>query len=294
MPEHAEIAIFGATGQVGKAACDQLRDRNQPFIALSRRPGTHNPEGASEQRHADMDKPETLGAALSGVRRLFLCGPDHPDLVKREAAVLSAAKSAGVEYVIKLSAQCGSLSPPASFGKRHALAEQNLRQSGLPYLILSPMFFAQSVFLFGESLKAGKLRLPLTSGRVCYVDAVDVGQAVALCLTDPPEKNTRYILSGPEPLSVGEVLAVLSDAIGRPVTNSAMPKFLIPFILPLVAGLNHGESVLLKELLIALDEDAQRDPTPCLGQLLGRPANDFSEVARRWAKQLPGVNRKRP
>jgi len=280
------IAVIGATGQVGRAACDQLRARNRPFIALLRRPDTDKARTGTAQRYADMDKPETLGAALAGVRRLLLCGPDHPRLVEREAAVLSAAKSAGVELVIKLSAQCGSLNPPRSFGKRHALAEQNLRESRLPHLILSPMFFAQSVFLFGEGLKVGKLRLPLTTGRVCYVDALDVGEAAGNCLVDPPAENVRYILSGPKSLSVAEVLAILSGAIDRPVTNSALPKALIPFILPFVAGMDYSESVLLKELLVALDADVQCHPTPCLSQLLGRPANTFGEVVRRWAVQL--------
>jgi len=285
MPDSGEIAIIGATGQVGKAACSQLCARNQPFVALLRQPDAENAVSWLEQRQADMDKPETLETALAGVRRLLICGPDHPNLVEREAAVLSAARSAGVEYVIKLSAQCGSLSPPAGFGKRHALAERQLQESGLPYLILSPMFFAQSVFLFGEDLQAGKLRLPLTTGQVCYVDARDVGEAAGNCLLDPPAENTRYILSGPESLSVAEVLAVLSDAIGKAVRNSAMPKFLIPFVLPVVAGLNYRESVLLKELLIALDENAQCTPTQTLSRLLGRPANNFAEVTRRWVSR---------
>jgi len=286
MHDGPDIALFGATGKVGKAACDLLRARKQPFIALSRRPDTQNPEAWTGHRHADMDNPETLGPALTGVRRLFLCGPDHPDLVKREAAVLAAARSCGVECIVKLSAQCGSLSPPAGFGKRHAVAEQNLRESGLRYLILSPMFFSQSVFLFGERLREGKLFLPLTSGRVCYVDAVDVGQAVANCLMEPPESNTRYLLSGPEALSVADVLGILTDVIGRPVANRAMPKFLIPFVLPVIGGMNRAESNLLKELLTVLDEGVQRDPTPWLSRLLGRPATPFSEVAGRWAGQL--------
>jgi uncharacterized protein YbjT (DUF2867 family) len=285
MPDRGGIAIIGATGQVGKAACRHLHARNQPFVALLRQPDTRNKISGVEQRQADMDQPETLETALTDVHRLLICGPDHPNLVRREAAVLSAAKSAGVEYVIKLSAQCGSLNPPAGFGIRHALAERQLQESGLPHLILSPMFFAQSVFLFGESLSAGKLRLPLTTGRVCYVDAVDVGEAAGNCLLDPPAENTRYILSGPESLSVPEVLAVLSDAIGKNVSNSAMPKFLIPFVLPVVAGMNYRESVLLKELLIALDDNAQNSPTQTLTELLGRPANNFDEVARRWVSQ---------
>jgi len=151
-----ELAIIGATGQVGRAACNWLRAKNQPFVALLRSPDLNTPQGG--QRYADMDRPESLDTALAGVRRLLLCGPDHPNLVQREAAVVAAAKSAGVEVLIKLSAQCGSLSPPAGFGKRHARAEQHLQESGLPYLILSPMFFAQSVFLFGDKLKDGKLR----------------------------------------------------------------------------------------------------------------------------------------
>ena len=102
---------------------------------------------------------------------------------------------------------------------------------------------------------------------------------------DPPAENVRYILSGPESLSVAEVLAILSETINRPVTNSSMPKSLIPFILPVVAGMNYSESVLLKDLLMALDEDKQCDPTPCLTHLLGRQANSFAAVARRWAGQ---------
>jgi len=290
MPEASGIAVIGATGKVGRAACNQLRARNQSVIALLRRPDAHGPVAGTEQRYADMDKPETLGPALSGVRRLFLCGPDHADLVKREATVLSAAKSAGVELVVKLSAQCGSIDPPTSFGKRHAVAEHNLRESGLPHVVLSPMFFAQSVFLFGQGLAAGKLRMPLTKGRVCYVDAVDVGEAAGNCLMAPPAENTRFILSGPESLSVAEVLAILSAALGRPVSNSAMPKSLLPFVLPVVARMAFAESVLLKELMIALDRGEQCEPTPHLSRLLGRPANRFAGVVERWLGQFPAAN----
>ena len=276
MPERPDIAIIGATGKVGSAACEHLRARNRPFVTLSRRPGTQNPAAGMEQRHADMDRPETLVTALEGVRRVLLCGPDHP------------AQSAGVELLVKLSAQCASLNPPTSFGKRHARSEQNLRDSGLPYLVLSPMLFAQSVFLFGERLGAGKLRLPLTGGRVCYVDARDVGEAACNCLIDPPAENRRYILSGPAPLSVPEVLSILSDATGRPVTNSAPPKLLLPFVLPLVAGLDYSEAVLLKELMVVLDKGVQSEPTQSLPELLGRSATDFAAVARSWA-QDPGA-----
>ena len=66
------IAVFGATGQQGGGVVRALQASGQFKVrALSRNPGKHR-ELADEADEADLNRLETLKAALEGARGVFL------------------------------------------------------------------------------------------------------------------------------------------------------------------------------------------------------------------------------
>jgi len=97
------IAVIGATGQQGGGVVSALQARGQFKVrALTRNPQKY-PGLADEVVAADMDRPETLSAAFEGTYGVFLVTnfwEPGTDEVKQAAAVIQAAKNAGVQHFI--------------------------------------------------------------------------------------------------------------------------------------------------------------------------------------------------
>ena len=107
-------------------------------------------------------------------------------------------KQRGRPHVIKLSAQSAGLTPPVSFGTMHREAETAVEQSGLPYTILRPTFFQQSLLLFAEDVaKKKRIIAPVGSGRVAMVDVSDVARTAAAVVCRDDHYNKTYVLTGP-------------------------------------------------------------------------------------------------
>jgi uncharacterized protein YbjT (DUF2867 family) len=97
------IAVVGATGQQGGAVVRALQTRGQFRVrALSRNPDQHR-DLADEVGEADLDRPDTLKAALQGVHGVFVVTNfwnQGTDERKQTTASVDAAKHAGVKHFI--------------------------------------------------------------------------------------------------------------------------------------------------------------------------------------------------
>jgi uncharacterized protein YbjT (DUF2867 family) len=112
--------------------------------------------------------------------------------------------------------------------RQHWLAEQVLRWSGLPVVVLRPTVFLESPFFSAwaaESIaRDGTLRLPFGAGRTSPVAARDVAEVAAAVLADPaPHVGKVYELTGPRSEDMSAFAAELSEALGRPVTYVDAP-----------------------------------------------------------------------
>ena len=98
--------------------------------------------------------------------------------------------------------------------------EAALRASGLAWTLLQPTFFMQNFATYsGETIRReGALYYPAGDGRAAWVDVRDIAAVAAEILARPEAHAGRaYALTGPEALSMAEVAAALSAALGRPV-----------------------------------------------------------------------------
>src|ERR1700733_13310373 len=97
------IAVVGATGHQGGAVVRALQASGQFKVrALTRNPDEH-PQLADEVVLADLNRPETLKAALAGVHGVFLVTnfrEPGADERKQALAAVHAAKDAGVQHFI--------------------------------------------------------------------------------------------------------------------------------------------------------------------------------------------------
>ncbi|MGE0801296.1 MAG: NAD(P)H-binding protein [Lautropia sp.] len=275
------VVVASATGRVGSRVCRLLDDAGVCWTGWTRRPDAaaaaaqaagfvpqHGRWEAVDPEQADRVQPSLQGAAA-----LLLATHDHPAQDAIEAALIRACVAASVGHVVKLSAQSAGLSPPVSFGRLHARAEQALHDSGLSWTVLRPVFFMQSLLYFAGPVRRGTLPAPTGRGRVAFVDVEDVAAAAAAALIDPATHAGRtYVLTGRESHAFADVAAGIAMRAGRAVRHRSPPGWLARLALPLATGMPRWQATLVVELMQAIARDAQAETWPDLRQVIGREA----------------------
>jgi uncharacterized protein YbjT (DUF2867 family) len=165
----------------------------------------------------DFDNQRSYGPALDGVDALALVSPARPEQVAWESALIAAARRVGAGGVIKLSVNGADMGEPISFFARNAAqAEEALRRSEVPHVVLRANGFMQNVLRQRASIEAGSLVDPLAATAASYVDVHDLAD-VAAAVANGPFDGRALTLTGPAALTGEEVAATLSDVLGRPV-----------------------------------------------------------------------------
>jgi uncharacterized protein YbjT (DUF2867 family) len=263
------ILVCGATGQVGAALGRALDERGLPWVGLSRQ--AHQRLGPAVARQGDFSNPASLGLALEGIGAVFLACGDHPQQDELEINMIRACRERGVAHIVKLSAQSAGLQPPVSFGRLHARSEQALRESGIPWTILRPVFFMQSLLFFAESIKGGKMIAATGAGRVAWVDVRDVAGVAAAALANPGQHAGRiHTLTGAQAASFADAATLLSRAAAHRVAHISPPVWVARLVLPLVSGMPRWQSNLAVELMAAIRRGAQEPVSTDAAQVLQR------------------------
>ena len=100
------ILVTGATGNVGSQVVQQLIASGvTPRVAVrSTNRAESLKKAGAELVEMDLDRPETVQSALTGVDKVFLVSPFVPNMVELTAILIEAAKRANVQQIVKLSA----------------------------------------------------------------------------------------------------------------------------------------------------------------------------------------------
>jgi uncharacterized protein YbjT (DUF2867 family) len=169
---------------------------------------------------------------------------------------------------------------PVSFFRWHAGTEQHLKDSGLPFTILQPNFFMQNTFSFAPTIvKEGKFYGAAKNGKIAAVDIRDVASVAARTLTDPGHEGKTYLITGPEAITLSDVAAKLSAALGKPVTYDNVPGEALRQAL-LGAGLQEWQATGLVELHESLAENAAGTVTDVVEKIAGKKPIPFDQFAR--------------
>lgn len=217
VPDVVDVAVVGATGQIGREVVRILRADGVAVRALARDPeraAAVLPEG-TELLPGALEDEEVLARLVDGARSLFVVSSD-PAL---EPAVFEAAARAGVAHVVKSSAMGPGGRPPAP----HARAEEVLAAQPVGSTVLRPNAFMQTLRSYLPAVvESGTLALPAGEGASAWVDTRDIAAVAAAALrADPPAGNRIWEVNGPEALTMHEVAEIVSRGTGMTLTYSA-------------------------------------------------------------------------
>lgn len=221
------ICIIGGTGGVGRHLVSELSRRNIKFRCLVR-----NELGAREQLGADvdlvranLDDSGSLLAAMQGCKRLFLLTGPHQSQSSQQISAIHAAKRAGVQHVVKLSAIDALVDrqSPAQIGREHWNAEEYLKCSGMAWTMLRPGFFMQNFCDMAQLVKElGMIAMPAPgSARTAMIDVRDIALAAANALTGEGHEGNCYTLPG-KAHRLDAFPSLLSERLGKTVSYVEM------------------------------------------------------------------------
>jgi uncharacterized protein YbjT (DUF2867 family) len=212
------ILVIGATGTVGAQVVLQLvavGERPRGFVRdinAARRQLGEQPELVV----GDLDRPETIEAALDGVDRVFLMTTQSSRQPEWEQRVIEVATGAGVDHLVKLSVFRADEHSLLQVARQHRRAELALEQSTLAWTILRPVFFMENV---RAMVRDDALFTAARDGRVAMIDSRDIAAVAAAALTRAGHEGNTYTLTGPEALSFDDVASRLSEHFGRRIRH---------------------------------------------------------------------------
>jgi uncharacterized protein YbjT (DUF2867 family) len=216
------LLITGANGSVSSALRAALEGSDRDIRALIR----DEAKAASLRTQGvqvvvgDLDDPGSLPPAFEGVQDLWLLVPNGPRAAENSMNAVWAARQAGVERVVRLSAVGSALDAPTRSGRLHALSDHELQMSGMRWTILRPHWFMQNLLNEAGDISArGAFSFSAGDGRLGMIDVRDVAEFAARVLTDGAQHHDGkiYTPTGPQSVSFADVAERLTRILGRPV-----------------------------------------------------------------------------
>jgi uncharacterized protein YbjT (DUF2867 family) len=212
------ILVTGGTGLIGGEVLRRLSERGIPARALTRDLSRTQKMSGVTWVAGDLGKPETLPAAFEGANTLFLLTHYYEDMVALQHNAIAAARAAGVEHVVKVSAFAASDHSRAPIGRWHYQVEKELQDSGIAWTMLRPHHFMQNLLAQADYVKNdGAIYSPSGDGKIPYVDGRDVGAVAAVTLTTSGHTGKTYVVTGSEAMSYRQASEIISAVIGKPV-----------------------------------------------------------------------------
>ena len=172
------VLVTGATGSVGTEVAGQLLSRGESVKAAVRASRDGRVIEGAVPVTFDFQDPETFGAALDGVNRVFLMRPPHMADAKAFRPFIEVMERAGIKQVVFLSVQGAGQNV---FVPHHGI-EVLLKKSTLAWTLLRPSFFMQNLSTTHASdiRDRDEIYVPAGRGRTNFIDVADIGEASIL------------------------------------------------------------------------------------------------------------------
>ncbi|WP_199512939.1 NmrA/HSCARG family protein [Nucisporomicrobium flavum] len=237
------VLVVGGTGQQGGATARALLAAGTPVRALVRDPGSAKAaalrEAGAELVKGDLGVPETLAAAVAGVRGVF--SVQTPDIADPESDservhgrnLIEAARAAGVEQFVHTSVSSAGefhrTMPGWAEGRWNrqywdskADIDDWVRAAGFrSWTVLKPATFMDNLLgwspMFGDWSDGTIVTSLAADTRIALIAVDDIGTAAAAAFTDRERFHGRDVQLAGDLLTMTEIAAVLSDVLGRRV-----------------------------------------------------------------------------
>ena len=226
----------------------------------------------------DLAVPDTLDAVVHGVGTAFLLWR-LPDADTAPAVIGRLAKYARRIVFLSSSAIRDDVEKQSGVvAKVHADVEHAIENAGREWTFLRPGGFAtNALWWWGAQIRRGDVvRWPYGAAAMAPIHEKDIAAVAVRALREEGHQGRKYLLSGPESLTLTEQVKIIGAAIGRPLRFdeispeaardqllAVMPQEIVDVLLGVLARLTAGPA----------------PATTVVSEITGAPARTFREWA---------------
>jgi uncharacterized protein YbjT (DUF2867 family) len=283
--------VIGATGPTGSETARRLLERGEAVRVLTRDRAKAEAMPAlagAEIAVGDCSRPGSVDHVFEGADKVYLVPPTAVGWDRMEAALIDAARRAGVRHVVKLSAIGVDRDEPSMSLSYHWRGEQAVERSGIPFTVVRGNSFFQNTLFEAATIRAeGKFYDCVGTARFAKVDTRDIGEVVAKVLTEPGHEGETYELTGPEALGYADMAERLTTALGRKIEYVDVSTGERAARLE-AAGLPDWMAAEFSNIYGRgfYGDDGGAYTTGAIETLLGRPPRAYGDFARDYAEAL--------
>lgn len=282
---HTNMLVIGGSGMLGQPVARQLAGDGFAVTVMSTNPDRARQALGDEFRvvYGDVTLPETLRAPLEGQGCVYINLNSklderryHEVEIGGTANVARIAREMGVGRI-------GLISSATSHGEETGIiyvdakvcAEHAVQESGIPYLVMRPSWFYESLPMFVRGTRAVVIgKHPLTRN---WLSAADFARQVSQAFQGADTINKCYYNYGPERLTIMQALVRYCTAVHPNITPTSMS-----YMLARLASLAPGMSMLRKAIPFFkfFETSAENDDPSETDRLLGKN----SQTLESWAE----------
>ena len=275
------VTVFGASGFIGRHLVQRLARQGFRVKAAERRTQRARfllPMGDVGQVvtiGADITDDASVAMAVAGADAVINLvgvlyesggrGSFQKVHVEGAERIARAARQAGAQQLVQISALGADRNSPARYGRSKAAGEDAVRAAFPAATILRPsIVFGPEDDFFNRFAAMARLApaLPLFGGGETQYQPVyvgDVADAIVACLTSPAAAGQTYELGGPHRYSFAELMSLTLKVTERRRALVSLP-FCLGEVIGAVASLAPGRPVLTRDQAKMLRRD--NVPTP--------------------------------
>ncbi|MCA9944870.1 MAG: SDR family oxidoreductase, partial [Anaerolineales bacterium] len=223
------ILIVGGTGALGSVAAEKLLAQREAVRIMTRTPakaealqalGAEVVQGDLRDQDSLVQACQGVDAVLASAHSVMGSGSEASKYIDDQGHrwLIDAAKAAGVNRFVYVSALGAAPDHPANFFRIKYKIEQYLRKGGLSFAILRPTAFMEShaYMLIGQPiLEKGKVTL-FGKGKNPrnFVAAADVAHFAVMMLLKAEGSGEILEIGGPENLTNMQVVSLYEGVAG--------------------------------------------------------------------------------
>jgi uncharacterized protein YbjT (DUF2867 family) len=241
--------------------------------------------GVAETMVGDFRREADLTAAMKDCSSVFFVAPpfiEDEDEVGRR--IVETAQDAGIDHLVYSSVMHPQISRMDHHAKKLRV-EEAVIESGLAFNIVQPAMMMQNLRVAWQSITEKGVYPVFSSPEktLSLIDTEDLGEAIAIVLTDRSLRNAVFELAGPDALSYNQMAELIGNEVGQTVT-----------VYPLSneerrgVAASQGFSSYATEAFLKMAEHYDEHGfcggnSLVLSSILGRQPHGFRDVVKRFA-----------
>lgn len=228
------VLVVGATGTLGRQVVRRALDEGYDVRCLVRprpAPADFLRDWGATVVNGDLNKPETLPAALVGIHTVIDCATGRPEEPIRtvdwdgKVALIQCAQAMGIQRFVFFSIHNCENHPEVPLMEIKRCTEKYIADSGLNYTIIRLCGFMQGLI--------GQYAVPVLEDkpvwgtdaptRIAYMDTQDVARLTMAALRNEKAEKQTMTLAGPRAWTTQEVISLCERLAGQDAKVTTVP-----------------------------------------------------------------------